>query len=315
MEEIMSKQKNSKEISLMSPKVDFVFKKIFGNPDMPEIMISFLNAVLEYTGNDKIVSVHIENPNIDKKSIYDKYSILDVRAKANDDTIIDIEIQIANNYDMVKRTVYYLSKLIEEQIFEGDDYTKLVKSITINLVDFKVVQNDRVHNSFMFKEIETNELLTDVAQIHFLELPKLSRNGIISNELLKDWLIFIENPDGKEISMIAEQVPEIKKAIIQLNVLSHDKKERYIYEQRQKSLHEKVSSLNYAHKKGFTEGIEKGKFEEKKSSLYRLMNRKFQLNDADIEFINKCEDTVKLDNALDEILFADSKESVLNKLK
>ena len=98
---------------------------------MPEILISFLNAVLEYTDNDRIVSVYILNPNIDKKSIDDKYSILDVRAKANDDTIIDIEIQIANNSDMVKRTVYYLSKLIEEQIFEGDDYTKLKKSITI----------------------------------------------------------------------------------------------------------------------------------------------------------------------------------------
>jgi len=73
----------------------------------------------------------MQNPNIDKKSINDKYSILDVRAKANDNTIVDIEIQIANNSDMVKRTVYYLSKLIEEQIFEGDDYTKLIKSVTL----------------------------------------------------------------------------------------------------------------------------------------------------------------------------------------
>ncbi len=87
-----------------------------------------LRAVFGYTGNDKIVSVSMQNPNIDKKSINDKYSILDVRAKANDNTIVDIEIQIANNSDMVKRTIYYLSKLIEEQIFEGDDYRAPLKT-------------------------------------------------------------------------------------------------------------------------------------------------------------------------------------------
>ena len=52
MEEIMNKEiENNKQVSLMSPKVDFVFKKIFGNPDMPDILISFLNAVLGYQNN------------------------------------------------------------------------------------------------------------------------------------------------------------------------------------------------------------------------------------------------------------------------
>ena len=264
---MIKNSEDTKKVSLMSPKVDFVFKRIFGNPEMPEILISFLNAVLGYTDNDRIISVIILNPNIEKKSIDDKYSILDVRAKADDNTIIDIEIQIANNNDMVKRTVYYLSKLIEEQIFEGDDYTKLKKSITINIVNFIVVQNKRVHNTFMFKEIDTHEVLTNVAQIHFLELPKLRTEGIVPNVLLRDWLLFIENPEDREVSMIAEQIPEIKKAINQLNVLSHDKEERYLYEQRQKSLHEKVSSLNHAHRTGFEKGEIIGIQKEKQLNL------------------------------------------------
>lgn len=292
----------SEKFTLMSPKVDFVFKKIFGNPEMPEVLISFLNAVLNNNNSNKIKSVIIQNPIIDKDAIDDKYSILDVRAVADDDTIIDIEIQVADKNDMVKRTVYYLSKLIEEQIFEGDDYTKLIKSVTINIVDFIVVQNDKVHNSFMFKETETNELLTDVAQIHFLEMPKLLKNGIVSNELLKDWLLFIENPEAQEVTMIAEQVPEIKKAINKLNYLSQSQEERNLYNQRQKSLHERVSSLNYANRQA------------KQEVLCRLMSRKFQMTDKELELINKCDNTAKLDAALDEVLFADSKEAVLEKL-
>ncbi len=178
-------------------------------------------------------------------------------------------------------------------------------------MNFIVVQNERVHNAFMFKEIDTHQLLTDVAQIHFLELQKLSKKGIMPNELLKDWLLFIENPEDKEVSMIAEQIPEIKKAYNQLNVLSHDKEERYLYEQRQKSLHEKVSSLNHAHRKGFDEGKLEGRGEEKKATLCRLISRKFQITNEDIEIIHKCENVTKLDEALEEILFADNKEEVL----
>ena len=47
---------------LLSPKIDFVFKKIFGNEKHPEILISFLNAVMEST--DPIKSVQIKNSDI-----------------------------------------------------------------------------------------------------------------------------------------------------------------------------------------------------------------------------------------------------------
>ena len=201
---------------------------------------------------------------------------------------------------MVKRTVYYLSKLIEEQIFEGDDYTKLIKSVTINIVNFVVVQNDRVHNSFMFKEIDTNEILTDVAQIHFLELPKLNKNGKIGNELLKDWLLFIENPEGKEVSMIAEKIPEINMAAEQLKVLSHDSQARIEYEQRQKSLHEKVSSLNFARKEG------------EKKSLLRQMKRKFNIGQSEENIIVLCVDNDLIEQALDMIIDNAEKDEILN---
>ena len=148
-----------KKQELMNPKVDFVFKSIFGNEKYPEILISFLNAVLKLPKEKKIIKVKIENPNIDKMDIEDKYSILDILATANDNTKIDIEIQIKNNYDMIPRTIYYLSKLIEGQMKEGEDYNRILKSITINIVDFELLKsNKRVHNSFLFIEKETGEV-------------------------------------------------------------------------------------------------------------------------------------------------------------
>ncbi|WP_305154000.1 PD-(D/E)XK nuclease family transposase, partial [uncultured Clostridium sp.] len=55
------------KLEILSPKVDFVFKRIFGNENNPRILISFLNAVIK--PNDLIKSVQIMNTDIEKESI------------------------------------------------------------------------------------------------------------------------------------------------------------------------------------------------------------------------------------------------------
>ena len=64
---------------LLDPKMDFVFKNIFGSEKNPKILISFLNATLK--PKDLITSVEIKNTDINKNYIEDKFSRLDVKAK------------------------------------------------------------------------------------------------------------------------------------------------------------------------------------------------------------------------------------------
>ena len=51
--------------------------------------------------------------------------------------IINIEIQLKNEYNMIQRSLYYWSKLYEEQLEEGDRYDKLCRTVCINILDFK----------------------------------------------------------------------------------------------------------------------------------------------------------------------------------
>ena len=146
--------------TLLNPKIDFVFKKIFGSEEHPEILISFLNAVLKPKNN--ITDVEIKNTDIDKSYIEDKFSRLDVKAVTSKNEIINIEIQLKNEYNMIKRSLYYWSKMYEEQLNEGDDYSKLERTICINILNFKYLDNNRIHNGYRLKEIETNEELTDL---------------------------------------------------------------------------------------------------------------------------------------------------------
>ena len=94
---------------LLDPKMDFIFKKIFGSNENKNILISFLNATLK--GKDEIVWVKIEGTDIEKSYLEDKFSRLDIKAVTNKKEQINIEIQLRNERNMAKRTLYYWSKM------------------------------------------------------------------------------------------------------------------------------------------------------------------------------------------------------------
>ena len=243
---------------ILSPKVDFVFKKIFGNEKHPNILISFLNAVIKPT--DLIKSVQIKNTDIEKEHIEDKYSRLDIKAITNNGEHINIEIQVKNEYNMIKRSLYYWSKMYEGQLTKGQDYDTLSRTICINILDFKYLKNDNFHNCYRLKEKNTNEELTDVMELHFIEIPKLRKleNSEDISDMLEAWITFIESPTSELIDKLEMSLDEIKEAKEELVRLSGNDKERERYEKRFESLLEQNSLLANAERKGLQKGLQKG---------------------------------------------------------
>ena len=258
--------------TLLNPKIDFVFKKIFGTEEHPEILISFLNAVLK--PKKPIVSVEIKNSDLEKEYIEDKFSRLDVKALTSNKEIINIEIQLKNEYNMIQRSLYYWSKLYEEQLSEGDRYDKLSRTVCINILDFKYLKNDRFHNGYRLKEIETNEELTDLQEIHFIEIPKLKRFESTEEivDLLEGWVEFLRDPESEVIRKLEMSNKEIREAKDELYRLSRNSKERELYYLREKSLRDEISALANAKEKGLKEGLKQGLFEGKLESARSFLD-------------------------------------------
>ena len=258
--------------TLLNPKIDFVFKKIFGSEEHPEILISFLNAVLK--PKKPIVSVEIKNSDLEKEYIEDKFSRLDVKALTSNKKIINIEIQLKNEYNMIQRSLYYWSKLYEEQLSEGDRYDKLSRTVCINILDFKYLKNDRFHNGYRLKEIETNEELTDLQEIHFIEIPKLKRFESTEEivDLLEGWVEFLRDPESEVIRKLEMSNKEIREAKDELYRLSRNSKERELYYLREKSLRDEISALANAKEKGLKEGLKQGLFEGKLESARSFLD-------------------------------------------
>lgn len=240
---------------LLDPKMDFIFKNIFGTEKNSKILISFLNAVLDT--DCPIVNVEIKNTDIEKSFNEDKFSRLDVKAITSNNEIINIEIQLKNEYNMIKRSLYYWSKLYEEQLGEGDDYSELRRTVCINILNFKYLKNERFHNGYRLKEITTNEELTDVEEIHFIEIPKL-KDDSDERGMLANWVEFLKNPESEKVRNLEMTVEEIRAAKDELVKISSDKEQRERYEMRAKILKDRNSALNKAKREGIEAGIKKG---------------------------------------------------------
>ena len=237
-------------VALLPPKMDFVFKRIFGNENHPNVLISFLNAVLNPV--DPIQSVELKDTTIEKSHVEDKYSRLDVRATTNKGEHINIEIQLDNKYNMIKRSLYYWSKLYESQLESGNDYQKLSRTICINLLDFNLLKHDKFHSIYRLKDCETHEELTDIIELHFIELQKMKQVKRVEEvkSKLEAWLHFINQPESELVKELEQVEQEIGSAKAELIRLSGNKEERALFEKRRQSLLEEVSALSYAEEKG-----------------------------------------------------------------
>ena len=269
--------------TLLNPQIDFVFKKIFGTEKNKPILINFLNAVIKPT--TPIKDVEIKNNDIDKDFIEDKFSRLDVKATTSNKEHINIEIQVKNEYNMIQRTLYYWSKMYSEQIQSRDNYSKLERTVCINILNFKYLKNDKYHNAYRLKEITSNEELTDLQEIHFIELSKFNEIGnkeyvenVEKMDALEKWLEFLVEPESNTVRQLELSNEEIKLAKSELYRLSMDSKEREQYNMREKAIYDRISALENAEIKGKIEGKVEGKIERELELVKESLNQGLEIS-------------------------------------
>ncbi|AWK51275.1 transposase [Clostridium beijerinckii] len=261
-------------IKLLDPKNDLVFQKLFGMKKNKSILINFLNAVLELDGLDKIKDVSFEEKQLDVTLLTsEKLSILDLHVVTETQININVEIQLINQYNMIKRTIFYLSKMILSQLKKGEDYSALSRTITINILNFNYLEEDNFINNYLYHNKKTKKMLSDLCEIIFIELPKFNITHKDYNDKLHKWLTFLANPSGEEIQDMAKTDGEIKEAMDTLYDISSDEELRRLIDLRELAIMDEQNRLNGAKKEGIKEGIEQGKSE----LLIKQLSKKFKI--------------------------------------
>jgi len=243
-----------KYIERLDPLNDYLFFKIMGEKGDEEQLMAFLNAVLKKTGNDVIRSVEIiDNKTFSGEVLGDKASILDVRAETKDGVKINIEVQIADYGNMEKRSLYYWGREYTRWLDAGQDYEKLPKVIAINIVNFEMKRTKSFHTSYHIWEDEEDNMLSDVLEIHFIDMVKFRRlkSKDITNNTLHRRLSFLnKNTNDNILEEVISMDTAIQKAQEKLIFVTNDKEKLREYQMRMMALSDQVSGMNHERREG-----------------------------------------------------------------
>jgi predicted transposase/invertase (TIGR01784 family) len=252
----------AKKTKRLNPLNDYLFMKYMGEEGDEEQLIAFLNAVLQRTGRNGIVSVTILERMISAETINNKSSVLDILAKMNDNTIVNIEVQLRDVGNMARRSLYYWCREYTKGIKRGEEYEILPNVITINIVGMEFFIVDKFHTSFHLWEDEAKKYyLTEALEMHFIDMIKfrrLKKKDIVNNTLHR-WLTFFDNKTSNEtIKKIINMDTAIKKAYEKIQVVTQDETMLSEYEMREKAFYDYNSGINAALKRGKLEGKQEG---------------------------------------------------------
>ena len=153
----------------VTPKLDLVFKKIFGDVRNTDILADFLATVLGIKTSE-ITDIEILDNEIIPDILLSKFSRLDLRITINKATSINIEIQVLNYGNYKERTLFYWAKMYTGELQKNEDYLNLKNAIAINIIDFNIFDCEEYHSTFKIFEKHRKELLTDKFRIDFPEL-------------------------------------------------------------------------------------------------------------------------------------------------
>ena len=112
---------------------------------------------------------------LEKQLEQNKLGRLDILAILNDETIVNIEIQVLNPNNFIERTLYYWSGNYYNNLTAGEDYKKVKKTIAINILDYEQFEEGPFHEIARLKRDYQNKILTDRLEIHFIQIPKFKR--------------------------------------------------------------------------------------------------------------------------------------------
>lgn len=243
---------------LLKPKIDVVFHSLFrvGNENITKAIISAVTK-------EKINKIDLNNDrHILGKYPEEKLGILDLKATLDNGTICNIEVQLADNKDTAERFLYYWSRIYSSQLIKGDDYAKINKVIGIIIIDYEFDKTREVEDlstKWKIREVNTGKEieLTDVFELYIIEIPKAKR--ILEkdkNNKLAQWMLFLNDPNEKEVSKIMNENKEIKEAMNELEEMSKDEELRRVAELREKAIRDEKNGLRHARQDGIKEGKE-----------------------------------------------------------
>ena len=160
----------------INPFTDVGFKRIFGQEINKDLLVDFLNALLEGERQVKDITF-LDKEQLpvfedDRKLIYDVYC-----TDENGEQFI-VEMQNQSHLNFRSRTVYYLSQAIARQGEKGSRWMYDLKAVYgVFFLNFPMpgTKEHKLRTDIVLSDRDTHELFSDKMRYIFIELPSFAK--------------------------------------------------------------------------------------------------------------------------------------------
>ena len=242
---------------------DYFMRYMFAKEGHEHILLNLINAVRTDYNQEPFEEVKVLNTFNLKETVNDKQSIVDVRAVTKSGETVLIEIQRVGNQSFVYRSLYYWAKGYISNLRNNEKYNDLKQVIVINILDFNLLKDiNKEHSCYVIKELETNHILTNHLEMHFLELPKYLYSSSTLTDELYAWFYFLTIKGKREkmeeiMEMLVKKNPIMKEVYDEYNKFVNTKDLFENYAEYEKNYFD-ILALNEERIKGREEGLKEG---------------------------------------------------------
>ena len=171
-------------------------------------------------------------------------------------------MQVKNNHNIIKRMLYYGSKLYSHSIKEGIDYDEAKPVICIAILNYTLFKNTKnffSESNFIMKNTEEELLdLNNEFKLVTIELPKFRKIDHDLTNKLDQWLATIDFKETKEVIEVMEKNNRIKETVMSIRELTADELIEADLDRQRDDRFKFNSAIKRAKDKGEAKGIEKG---------------------------------------------------------
>ncbi len=188
----------------LNPTSDIAFKKLFGNQAKTEILMSFLNSVLDRKEGEKITKVTITDPNNNPDTKDLKYSIVDLRCTDQAEKQYIIEVQVKYQEDYPERVQHYVALAIARQLKKAEKYKEIMPVIFIGVLSKPILESPHYTSHHNLRDVRTQEHALRHMDFHFIELSKFNKTLDELETVTDKWIYLLKNAEG--LDSIPEQL-------------------------------------------------------------------------------------------------------------
>lgn len=189
---------------------DYMFRAILQKNE--RVLKALICALLHLYPAD-VKSIKITNPIELGESITDKDFILDIHVNLNNNTLINLEMQVENQLNWTDRSLSYLCRTFDH-LESGEDYRETKSAIHIGFLDFTPFEEAlEFYATYKLLNIKNHYLYSDKFTLNMVNLTQID----LATEEDKAWEIdtwarLFKATTWEEIKMIAKKNEELHEA-------------------------------------------------------------------------------------------------------